>query len=565
MRDDVQRSRLPWWTPYLILLIAIALRLYRLDSVPPPINPDEAVHAYDARCLLAVGKDHYGERWPVFFRAFRDYHPGPFIYLLMPLQALFGMNVWTTRLPAALMGSFGVWLLYQLIRRLYNDRAAALAAIFLAVSPWHLHITRLAFEASICPTLVVLAILLLVLAARRRDASFNAPARPSEMALWLTSGLTFGLVSWTYHAMRVFIPLLLAGLTVNYFSRLRLYLGARPFRRPGVAWIAGLVIGLGPFLWTWARHPNEVWLRASKVSVFHQTSGLAATATCLIQNYAKNFSPSFFFVEGDRSLIQSVDGYGQLHYYCVVLIPLGLWRAIRRWREEPFTRLVVWWILVSPIPASLAIWDSGHCLRSIGGLPAYQILAALGADLVLAAALRRSEMLYRRCIVVGALIVALNVAYFLRIFFVDYPVAAYEKFQCEWRDVFAEIERRKADYDAVLLTTRHTNQLGILYLFWTRMPPEEYFAQSPSFLPGPEFERLLQIGPVIFAWSEELTQTLPMLVHHRNLLVAERPQIPVPGRELRRFSYPDGRDAVILYEVRAEDIPIPTTTRVSPR
>ena len=35
-----------------IVLLAACVRLLWLDSVPPAINQDEAVHAWDANCLL---------------------------------------------------------------------------------------------------------------------------------------------------------------------------------------------------------------------------------------------------------------------------------------------------------------------------------------------------------------------------------------------------------------------------------------------------------------------------------------------------------------------------------
>ncbi len=543
------------WTPILIFLLAVALRVYRLDSVPPPINQDEAVHAYDARCLLALGKDHYGESWPIFFRAFRDFHPGPFVYLLIPLQAIFGMNVWTTRLPGALIGALGVWLLYLLIRRIYNDRAAAMAAAFLAVSPWHLHLSRLAFEASTCPTLVVLAILMLVVAVRRRDESLGASPNRGELFCWLASGVVLGLVSWTYHAMRVFIPLLLLGLIVNYRSHLRRFMAVRQFRTAVIVWTAGLFVGLLPFLWAWAWHPDEAWARATSVSIFHAAAGFTDTATKFLQNYARNVSPDFYFVNGDHSLIQSVGGYGQLHYYCVLLIPLGLYRVVRRWRDEPFTRLAVWWVLISPIPASLAVCASGHCLRSVGGLPAYQILAALGADLALASALRRSRRCYLISLLAGTLVVAVNAAYFLRIFFVEYPIAAAQSMQSEWRDVVAEVQCHKKDYDAVLLTTVGTNQVGMLYLFWSGLSPQDYFAGPPVVLRGNVYDQIVEIGNVYFLSSDVLPLIKPGNSSHRKYLVAERPRIPVPGRELQHFNYPDGRVAVILYEVRADDLP----------
>jgi 4-amino-4-deoxy-L-arabinose transferase-like glycosyltransferase len=545
---DVHAGR-RWWTPLILVLIAAALRMYRLDSVPPAINQDEAVHAYDAWCLLATGTDHHGEAWPIFFRSFRDYHPGVFVYLLMPLEALFGLNVWTTRLPGALIGVLGVWLLYELARRLYHERVGAMAALFLAVSPWHVHVTRLAFEAGTCPTLLVLALLLLVLGARRQSA-----------ALWLASGLVFGLTAWTYHAMRVFVPLFLLGLIIVYGGRIRRLISEPAAPLLPIAWVAGLSVGLAPFLWAWLKNPGAVWTRATSVSVFRDATGLFDGLGTFARNYLQNVSPDFFFVEGDHSLIQSIAGYGQLHYFCAILLPIGLYRAIRHWQQEPFTRLVIWWVLISPIPAALANWTGGHALRSIGGLPAYQILAALGADYVLAAMTTRSARLARGALIVGAAVVVLNVGYFLRLFFMNYPVVAAPIFQSEWRQVFAEVERRRADYDALLFTSMKTNQLGILYLYWTRMPPPDYFAQSPQFLPGPAFDRLLQIGPVVFARSEELPGMLPLLTRHRRLLVAERADVRVPGRELQRFFHPDGRVAVILYEVRGEDIPARPTT-----
>lgn len=543
------------WTAILIFLLAVALRVYRLDTVPPPINQDEAVHAYDARCLLALGTDHYGARWPIFFRAFRDFHPGPFVYLLIPLQAIFGMNVWTTRLPGALIGSVGVWFLYLLIRRVYDDRVAALAAIFLAVSPWHLHLSRLAFEASTCPTLAVLALLLLVVAVRRRDERLGVSPQRGELFLWFASGIVLGLVSWIYHAMRVFIPLLLLGLVVNYRKHIRRFMAVREFRSAAIAWTLGLLGGLFPFLWVWAWHPDEAWARAASVSIFHAAAGFMDTAAQFLQNYARNVSPDFYFVEGDHSLIQSVGGYGQLHYYCVLLIPLGLYRAVRRWGEEPFSRLAVWWVLISPIPASLAISSSGHCLRSVGGLPAYQILAALGADFALSAALRHSRRRYRASLLAGSLAVALNVAYFLRIFFVQYPIAAAKVMQSEWREVVAEVQRRKKDYDAVVLSTTSTNQLGMLYLFWSNLSPRDYFAGPPVVLRGPFFDQIVQIGDVYFMSSDVLPHMTSLIGRHRKFLVAERPKIAVPGRALRHINYPDGRVAVILYDVRAEDLP----------
>ena len=130
-----------------IVALAGLLRLVALDAVPPGINHDEAERAVDAWCILHTGRDFHGQAWPIFFRAYgqADYPPGHYIYALVPFQALFGTSPVTTRLPAAILGTLNVWWLYALVRRLASRRVALLAALLLAISPWHVLLSRMAF------------------------------------------------------------------------------------------------------------------------------------------------------------------------------------------------------------------------------------------------------------------------------------------------------------------------------------------------------------------------------------------------------------------------------------
>ena len=50
-----------------IMVVAAALRLYRLDLSPPGLNQDEALSAWNSWCLWKTGRDMTGQAWPVFY------------------------------------------------------------------------------------------------------------------------------------------------------------------------------------------------------------------------------------------------------------------------------------------------------------------------------------------------------------------------------------------------------------------------------------------------------------------------------------------------------------------
>src|SRR5688572_9788793 len=136
---------------YALLLVltclALVLRVWRLDRVPPGFHVDEASFGYNAFALLHTGRDEYGARLPLIFRAFGEYKRPAYVYAAVPAVALLGPTPLAVRLPAALAGTLAVPLLYAVAALLLRRPGPALcAAGMLAVSPWHLQFSRGAWE-----------------------------------------------------------------------------------------------------------------------------------------------------------------------------------------------------------------------------------------------------------------------------------------------------------------------------------------------------------------------------------------------------------------------------------
>src|SRR3972149_5636088 len=145
---------------FLILLLASFLRFWRLGSYPA-LNADEAAIGYNAYSLIETGKDEHGNAWPIHFQSFNDYKPGFYFYLVLPFVKVLGLNEWAVRIPGAALGVGTVLLLYLLVKELFkNEKLALASSLFLAISPWHIHFSRGAWEVNVATFFITLGILL---------------------------------------------------------------------------------------------------------------------------------------------------------------------------------------------------------------------------------------------------------------------------------------------------------------------------------------------------------------------------------------------------------------------
>ena len=150
------------------LVAGICLRVVRLDQVPPALSQDEACEGYDAYSILLTGRDHHGNFMPLAMQGFNDYRMPLFQYSLVPLVAAFGLKPAVVRLGAALWGSVDLVALTVLAGLMMGWPGAAAAALFGALSPWHLTFSRHGQEFTVASATITLGMLCFFLWLRRR-------------------------------------------------------------------------------------------------------------------------------------------------------------------------------------------------------------------------------------------------------------------------------------------------------------------------------------------------------------------------------------------------------------
>ena len=181
-----------------LLLIGSFLLLYKFPSVPVGLHQDEMSEAYESYSLLHTGADRWGYHLPVYFVSWGSGQNVLQSYLTIPVVAALGLTRVSARFIPLLCGLLTLPLFFLVLRRWYGETAALLGLLFLALSPWHIMLSRLGIEDSPLPFFLVLGVY-----------TFGRALDSESSWLILPSLLPLVLALYTYGLTIVVIPFLI--------------------------------------------------------------------------------------------------------------------------------------------------------------------------------------------------------------------------------------------------------------------------------------------------------------------------------------------------------------------
>lgn len=426
---------------FVILAIAALLRLLFLGTIPNGFFCDEASNAYDSYSMLETLRDQHGEFLPLFSRALDDYRESLYAFITIPFIKIFGLNEFSARVPAAVIGVLTVLAVYFLVKECFEQRTALIAALFLAISPWHIQFSRIAFRAILIPLLFSIGLLFFVKSFKR---SWYLPL----------SGLLFGLSLYTYSAARVFVPLFLLGLVVIFWRHLW-----KHKKQTLLALVLFLLIFIPLFLF---------WISPEGMSraTGSAATGLTGNFSTLIRYYLSYFSPNFLFIEGDPIARHSPAKLGQLYYFEIITLPVGLFYLLRNAKVRGIFLL---WLILYPVPAFLTA--PTHALRAIAGVPLFATISAYGTAKLIELVRRQRRVLFASLFILLASLAILGKRYFI-----DYPLYTTNAWEYGMREAITYAEN--SSYDCIVMSNQiYLKKCGSLHIFvpfYTQHPPEQY-------------------------------------------------------------------------------------------
>jgi 4-amino-4-deoxy-L-arabinose transferase-like glycosyltransferase len=386
----------------MILLLAAALRFWRLGEMPPGLYHDEAYNGLDALSLLdgkefpqfyegweLYAQDAHAERppnftrTPIFFEG--NYGREPLHVYLMALSiAIAGATPFAVRAVPAAAGVLAVlttflaaWALFPKPThpRLSPWLLPLLAAFTMAVLYPAVHFSRFGIRAMLfvpCATLAVMAFWIAFRATGGRSWVWYAVA-----------GFFLGLGLYTYAAARL-LPLLFIGFGFFLLLLDRAALRAHLLEfglMGGVALLTAL-----PLLLFFARYPYYFAFRLAYVA--NRGAGTVADAPALTWLLNVGRVVGGFFWQGETHLRHNLPGRPFLDPVQRLLAVAGLGVAFWRWRK-PESAFLLLWLGVMLLPSILS-GDAPHFGRLIGAAPPAAIVLAVGASALLGWVLDRA-------------------------------------------------------------------------------------------------------------------------------------------------------------------------------
>lgn len=557
---------------FLAIVIAVGafFRLESLTHLPIALFGDEIDVGYQAWSLITTGRDYMGHLLPTYIQSLAEWRAPLLMYLTAPFVGILGPTDLAVRLPVALTGIASIYLIYLLSKSLFisqrsflvgssqpsqvpKDLSATparrllvglqeshlkffplLSALLLALTPWHIHYSRAAFEVVPLVFLILLGAYLFL------------------RGKYFASLVPFILTFYTYSTAMVFTPLFLLGLLFIEKPRLELKKNWLRLILPLIL-VAPVIYSVffgvagGRFnlvsifedpkiIETVILQRTDPWVSKSIVETMFHNKYLAISSAFL-NNYLTAFSPQFLFISGDLFFRHSISMVGEILFATFPLLLAGLFFIFKNLSKKE-NKVLLLWLLLAPIPSSLTTNGGTHATRLFLMIPPLILISAQGGicllELISATISKHPSLRAKRG---NPGLVAIILAFFglLTFSFAIY----YHRYSSHYRyesaslwgygfkNIFTELKPLTSKYDKVYINNVFQPSL-LLFLFYTQYPPKDFqknfVTDKVDTYQTPAFHGFIFADKYFFGESPNIDQ-LKTLLTDKDLYLA------VQGRE----------------------------------
>lgn len=470
-------------TPFvlIILLLSFLTIFLRLGMEPPGVLVDEASLGYNSYSLLKTGRDEWQQQIPFTLTSFGDYKPAGYAYLALPFINIFGLNTFSVRLPSAFAGLLSILFIYLIIKRITsNNNLAIICSFLLAISPWQIYMSRMAWEANMALMFFLAGLCFLI-------------SKPNKTLFILISAVLFSLSQYIYVGYKILTPLLLAVFLI-YLVRTKLILkknllvfilifitfslpqiysllykgGANRFNQVSIFNRAGTVMFIDEQRSFCGMSGNKLTL--SMCYLFWNKPAVIISG--LIKQYLASYSGDFLFFTGDDGAFINNPNHGGTYFWLYPFFIIGLFVLISGINRKEY-RFILLWFLSAPIMSVLAA--KPNYVRSNMILIPVIIICAIGLDYLInklpVKGLFSKSVGFLLLFCVGFISVSITM--------VDY-FFVYTKKAMAWDEYFPQIsqylEQNDFNYQEVYIKKFNSNPY-IYLLFYQAVDPNYFWDQ----------------------------------------------------------------------------------------
>lgn len=540
---------------FLILIFAAVLRLWNLGSVPPSASLDEASIAYNAYSVMKTGGDEFGQFPLISQRGYDDWRRSSYLLISIPFIAVFNLSTVAIRLPAVILSILTVGALYLIILELFKKHSifsysfALLSALLLAISPWHIYISRLGHESNASLSFFVFGVLFFLKGLKKN-------------IFLLIAVLFFTLALVSYYSGQLLVPLFIIGLGIVYFKTLKKIIFSS---KRNIAVTIAIFLLVLPVLWS-VFSPDSL-IRYRGTSTFSQEANpekfaeyvekrnealinndligsflfnrRVYYATVFFNNYISHFNPQWLFVGAVQEAFKA-PYTGLLYVWQLPFILLGIAFLVKSKRVDKKAKILIFmWFLMGVLPASIAT-QAPHAMRIYSMIPTWQIFTAFGISMMFLHA-GKLKMVYAFTTVIIA--TSGFISFYVN-YFAEFPKLHSKAYQYALSQAVPYVLENEDKYEKIVFSNYdNLFQSYMLFLYHSKYDPRLYQEQGGTLSGG--FDMIHKFGKYEFRpikWDEEKSR--------KTLYVGNPKEFPENIEASQEFYYLDGSLGVKAVEVK---------------
>lgn len=207
------------------LFFVIFLRLFRLATTPLSMHIDEAGLGLNAWSIANFGTDRYGNFLPICPTNFYGEQSAFYTYFCALLVKLFGLNIYTLRLPGVIMGVIAVLFGSLILKEKWGNKGLLTGMALMGIFPYFIMNSRFALDCNAMLGALAVALYALVRLLKKAE---QEPERKFYGHFALV-GILFGVVLYTYiiAAIVVAVFCILFGVYYLFYRKEDLWLRLR--------------------------------------------------------------------------------------------------------------------------------------------------------------------------------------------------------------------------------------------------------------------------------------------------------------------------------------------------
>lgn len=341
-RDSLRESN-DWILVLFVVGLGVFLRLWQIGEIPPGVSPAEnnilTQLTYMSPSKLWLGGEFY---------------KGAYLYFAFAATKIFGTKVIVLRVLSAIFGSLTVWLSYLFISKWFSKKIAIFTAFLLAISTFHITMSRL-----IVPEIMLPVVLLALF------VTLTSAYRSKNIWLFGFSGALGALGLYTSPAF-LFVPVIFIVSAIYFYLKNKKFISA--YRDELIVGLVAFVALSIPYVVSFAQNPMAY------LTYF----GFNRSGLQLVMNIGQ--IPNLLFISTPPNFFLNMGTEPLLDPFIYITAVAGFFFALFKIGRRKYFFLIVWLTVFS---VYAALKRGVQIIDLVGILPVLYAFAALILDYVL--------------------------------------------------------------------------------------------------------------------------------------------------------------------------------------